>query len=55
MLNSNEPIKVAHLREAINFKCCTWIEIINNCLSESKQKFVRLIKRGTSRQLHVQS
>ena len=31
------------------------IEIINNCLSESKQRFARLIKRGTSRQLHVQS
>ena len=49
MLNSNEPIKVAHLRELANQSMLSAlvIEMTNNSFSKSKKKFGRLIKRGT--------
>ena len=48
MLNSNEPIKVARLRELANQSMLSAlvIEMINNSFSKSKKKFGRLIKRG---------
>ena len=58
MLNSNEPIKVAHLQNLENQSMLNGtavIGIINKYFSESKQNFVRLIRQGTSRQIHVQS
>ena len=50
MLNSNEPIKVAHLQKLANQSILNGaivIEMVNNSLSESKKNFGRLIKRGT--------
>ena len=49
MLNSNEPIKVAHLQKLANQSILNGaivIEMVNNSLSESKKNFGRLIKRG---------
>ena len=42
MLNSNKPIKVAHLQKLTNLV----IEMINNSFSEVKKNFGRSIKRG---------
>ena len=50
MLNSNEPIKVAHLQNLANqsmLKGALVIEMVNNSFSESKKNFGRLRKRGT--------
>ena len=50
MLNSNELIKVAHLKKLANqsmFNGALVIEMVNNSFSESKKNFVRLIKRET--------
>ena len=50
MLSSNEPIKVAHLRELANqsmLNDALVIELVNNSFSKSKKNFGRLIKRGT--------
>ena len=48
MLNSNEPIKVAHLQKLANQSVLNGALVIekwlNNCFSESKKKFCRLIK-----------
>ena len=47
ILNSNEPIKVAHLQKLANqcVECRTLIEKwSNNFFSESKKNFCRLIK-----------
>ena len=47
MLNSNEPIKVAHLQKLANQSILNGaleIEIVNNSFSESKKS---LDKRGT--------
>ena len=47
ILNSNEPIKVAHLQKLTNqcVECRTLIEKwSNNFFSESKKNFCRLIK-----------
>ena len=53
VLNSNEPIKVAHLHKlaiqsVLNGTLVTekWL---NNSVNESKKSFCRLIKRGTSK------
>ena len=49
MLNSNEPIKVAHLQKLVNqsmLNGALTIEMVNNSFSESKNKFVCLIKQG---------
>ena len=50
MLNSNEPIKVAHLQKLANQSMVNGalvIEMVNNFLSESKKNFGRFMKRGT--------
>ena len=50
MLNSNEPIKVAHLEKLANqsiWNGALMIEMIYNSFNESKKNFGRLIKRGT--------
>ena len=50
MLNSNEPIKVAHLKELANqsmFEGALVTEMVNNSFSESKLNFDGLIKRRT--------
>ena len=50
MLNSKEPIKVAHLQKLANqsmLKGALVIEMVNNTFSESKETFGRLIKRET--------
>ena len=50
MLNSNKPIKVAHLQKLANqsmFNGALVIEMVNNSFSESKKNFGCLIKRGT--------
>ena len=50
MLNSNEPIKAAHLQKLANQSMLTdelVIVIVNNSSSKSKKSFGRLIKRGT--------
>ena len=50
MLNSNEPIKVAHLQKLANQSMLNGalvVEMVNNSFSESKKSFGRLIKRGT--------
>ena len=50
MLNSKEPIKVAHLQKLANQSMLNGalvIEMVNNSLRESKKNFGRLIKRGT--------
>ena len=49
MLNSNEPIKVAHLQKLANqsmLNVALMIETVNNSFSESKKNFGRLIKQG---------
>ena len=48
MLNSNEPIRVAHLQKLANqslLNDALVIEMVNNSFSESKKNFGRLIKR----------
>ena len=48
MFNSNEPIKLARLQKLANQSLLNGalvIEIANNCFSESKKNFSRLIKR----------
>ena len=50
MLNSKEPIKLAHLPKLANqlmLNDALVIEMVNNFFSESKKNFGRLIKRGT--------
>ena len=50
MLNSNEPIKVAHLQKLANqpmLNGALVIEIVSNSFSESKKNFGCLRKRGT--------
>ena len=44
MLNSNEPIKVAHFQKLASAPV---IEMVNKSFSESKKNFGPLIKRGT--------
>ena len=47
MLNSKEPVRVAHLQKLANqtvLNGALVIEMINNPLSESKKNFGRLIK-----------
>ena len=47
ILNSNEPIKVAHLQKLANQSILNGalaIEMVNNSLSESKKNFGRSIK-----------
>ena len=48
MLNSNEPIKVAHLQKLANqspLNGALVMEMANNSFSEIKKNFSRLIKR----------
>ena len=50
MLNSNEPIKVAHLPKLANQSILNGalvIEMVYNSFNESKKNSGRLIKRGT--------
>ena len=50
MLNSNEPIKVAHLKKLANqsmFEGVLVTEMVNNSFSESKRNFDGLRKRRT--------
>ena len=50
MLNSNEPIKAAHLQKLANQSMANGalvMEMVNNSFSESKKNFGRLIKQGT--------
>ena len=50
MLNSNEPIKVAHLQKLANQSMLNGafvIEMVNNSFSKSTKNFGRLIKRET--------
>ena len=50
MLNSNEPIKVAHLQKLANQSMLNGalsVEMVNNDFSESKKNLGRLRKRGT--------
>ena len=50
MLNSNEPIKVAHLQKLVNQSILNGalvIEMVYNSFNESKNNFGCLIKRGT--------
>ena len=57
MLNSNNPIKVAHLQKLADQSILDGalvIEMVNNSFNESQKNFVRLIKRESSQQLHVQ-
>ena len=49
MLNSNEPIKVAHLQKLANQSMSNGafvIDMVNNYFSESKKNFGRLVKLG---------
>ena len=49
MLNSNKPIKVAHLQKLANQSMLNGaivIEMVNNSFSEGTKNFVLLIKRG---------
>ena len=49
MLNSNEPIKVAHFQKLANQSILNGalvIEMVNNSFIESNNKFGRLRKRG---------
>ena len=49
MLNSNEPIKVAHLQKLINQSILSGalvITMVYNSFNESKKNVGRLIKRG---------
>ena len=48
MLNSNKPIKVAHLQKLANqsmLNGTSVLEIVNNSFSENKKTFGRLIKQ----------
>ena len=50
ILNSNEPIKVAHIQKLANQSMLNGplvTEMENNYFSEKKKKFGRLIKLGT--------
>ena len=47
MLNSNEPIKVAHLQKLVNQSMLTGGLVIELAFSESKKNFDRLKKQGT--------
>ena len=50
LLNSNKPIKVAHLQKLDNQSILNGalvIEMVYNSFSESKKNFGRLIKLGT--------
>ena len=50
MLNSKEPIKIAHLQKLAipsMLNSALVIEIVNNSFRESKNNFGRLIKQGT--------
>ena len=46
-LNSNEPIKVAHLQKLTNKSMLNDALVIELAFSESKKNFSRLKKRGT--------
>ena len=46
ILNSNEPIKVAHLQKLVNQSMLNGT-LVNISFSESEKNFGRLIKRGT--------
>ena len=49
MLNSNEPVKVAHLQKLTNQSMLNGalaLEMVNNSFRESKKSFGRLRKRG---------
>ena len=48
MVNSNEPIKVAHLQKLPNqslLNDALVMEMVNNSFTKSKKNFGRLIKR----------
>ena len=47
MLNSKEPIKVAHLQKLANQSMLNGALVIELAFSESKNNFGRLKKRGT--------
>ena len=47
MLNSKEPIKVAHLQKLANQSMLNGALVIELAFSESKKNFGRLKKRGT--------
>ena len=50
ILNSKEPIKVAHLQKLANQSMLNGafvIEMVNNSFKENKKNFGRLIKQGT--------
>ena len=47
MLNSNEPIKVAHFQELANQSMLNGALVKDKPLSESQKSFGRLIKRVT--------
>ena len=47
MLNSDEPIKVAHLQKLANQSMLNSALVIELAFSESKKNFGRLKKRGT--------
>ena len=50
MLNSNEPIRAAHLQKLSYHSMLNGalaIEMVNNSFSERKKNFGRLIKQGT--------
>ena len=47
MLNSNKPIKVAHLQKLANQSMLNGALVIELAFSESKKNFGRLKKRGT--------
>ena len=51
MLNSNDPIKIAHLQKLANqlmLNGALVIEMVNNSFSENKKNFGRFIKRELS-------
>ena len=51
MLNSNDPIKVAHLQKLANqlmLNGALVMEVVNNSFSENKKNFGRFIKRERS-------
>ena len=50
MINSNEPIKAAHLQELTNQSVLNGslvVEMVNNSFSARRKSFGRLIKRET--------
>ena len=52
MINSNEPIKAAHLQELTNQSVLNGslvVEMVNNSFSARRKSFGRLIKRETFR------